>query len=53
MTETDECKLCGGDGYTYNDYADHNGEHKQDKIPCVCSFKDEEEYDDQEEANYL
>lgn len=45
----DDCPNCGGDGYTYHDYADHNGEHKEYKIRCRCNPpRDEEEYDYQE-----
>lgn len=46
-----DCENCGGLGYTYHDYADHNGEHKEHKLPCgECNApRDEDDYDEDED----
>jgi rRNA maturation protein Nop10 len=46
------CKNCGGDGYTLSDTYDHRGEHQQIRIPCGCSYRDPEDYDEIDDQDF-
>lgn len=35
--DTNKCDICKGGGELIEDWADHNGEHKQEVYPCECT----------------
>lgn len=47
---SNECEGCDGSGYTYHDYADHNGEHHQSQHRCPdCNGGKPDDWEDEDD----
>jgi rRNA maturation protein Nop10 len=47
-----KCKKCDDQGYTIKDTYDHRGEHQEIKIPCECSYRDPEDYEEIDDQDF-